>query len=390
MIIKNARIYGKNPKDIIVEKGIITKINECGLKHNQKEILDAKNLTLLPSFVDLNVSLKNDKFSLTNLELLENECLKGGVGAIILRDCMDFDEESFELFLHNLKQRKLKIFTSVKIKENKNLATLINKGAFCLECESSLNANLLRLGMQYALMKDVPVFVRCYDEDFDDNGVMNDCAMSFELGLSGMSGVAEISEVAKIKEIAKFYKSRVVFDLLSLENSLNLLSSKEPVLVGLHHLIKDDKNCEGFNTAAKIMPPLRAIKDMKFLKNALKKGKINFLSAMHSPKSISLKDLAFDEAAFGIHSICEFISLCYTFLVKEGLLSWEELCKATSKNPSEFLGLNSGEIKLGKEANLVLFDETKSFKPNSSSLYAKDTLFGAVKAHIIKGKVFDI
>lgn len=106
MIIKNARIYGKNPKDIIVEKGIITKINECGLKHNQKEILDAKNLTLLPSFVDLNVSLKNDKFSLTNLELLENECLKGGVGAIILRDCMDFDEESFELFLHNLKQSK--------------------------------------------------------------------------------------------------------------------------------------------------------------------------------------------------------------------------------------------------------------------------------------------
>ncbi len=42
---------------------------------------------------------KNDKFSLANLELLENECLKGGISSIVLRDCMDFDEESFALFL---------------------------------------------------------------------------------------------------------------------------------------------------------------------------------------------------------------------------------------------------------------------------------------------------
>ena len=157
--------------------------------------------------------------------------------------------------------------------------------------------------------------------------------------------------------------------------------------MSLHHLIKDDKNCEGFNTAAKIMPPLRTSKDVLFFKKALKQGKIKFLSAMHSPKSISLKDLAFDEAAFGIHSICEFISLCYTFLVKENFLSWEELCKITSFNPSEFLGLNSGEIKPGREANFVLFDENESFKLNSSSLYAKDTLFGVPKHHILQGEV---
>lgn len=387
MIIKNAKIYGKNPKDVVVERGIITQISECGLKHDQREILDAKNLTLLPSFTDLNVNLKNDKFSLVNLELLENECLKGGVGAVILRDVMDFDEENFDLFLQNLGQRKLRIFTSVRVKENKNLATLINKGAFCLECRSSLNANLLRLSMQYALMKNVPIFIHCYDEDFDDNGVMNDGPTSFELGLSGMSSVAEFSEVAKIREVEKFYESRVVFDLLSLKNSLSLLSPGEIVLVGLHHLIKDDKSCEGFNTAAKIMPPLRTPEDVAFLKDALKEGKINFLSAMHSPKSISLKDLAFDEAAFGIHSICEFMSLCYTFLVKEGFLSWEELCKSTGLNPSRFLGLNGGEIKPGREASFVLFDETKGFKPNSNSLYAKDTLFGEVKHHILRGEV---
>ncbi|HEB7537659.1 TPA: metal-dependent hydrolase [Campylobacter coli] len=388
MLIKNAKIYGENLQDLLIKDGKIVKIG-ANLDDND-EVLDAQGMTLLPSFVDLCVNLKNDKFSLSNLELLEKECLRGGVGAIILRDCMDFDEESFSLFLQNLKFRKIQIFPSVctldKQGKLKNLATLLNKGAHALELKSSCNANILRVSMQYALMKEKSIFVKCYDENFDDNGVMNDCEMSFELGLAGMSAVAESSEVAKIKEIAKFYGVKVIFDLLSLRRSIELLEDENLKLISIHHLIKDDNACTGFNTAAKLNPPLRSKEDKESLKQALKQGKIDFLSSLHSAKSISLKDLAFDEAAFGIHSICEFMSLCYTFLIKEGLLTWKNLCKVTSQNPSEFLGLNSGIIEVGKEANLVLFDESEEISAPKSSLYANDKLFGKVKLHFIKGE----
>ncbi|WP_144600393.1 metal-dependent hydrolase [Campylobacter coli] len=388
MLIKNAKIYGENLQDLLIKDGKIVKIG-ANLDDND-EVLDAQGMTLLPSFVDLCVNLKNDKFSLSNLELLEKECLRGGVGAIILRDCMDFDEESFSLFLQNLKFRKIQIFPSVctldKQGKLKNLATLLNKGAHALELKSSCNANILRVSMQYALMKEKNIFVKCYDENFDDNGVMNDCEMSFELGLAGMSAVAESSEVAKIKEIAKFYGVKVIFDLLSLKRSIELLEDENLKLISIHHLIKDDSACAGFNTAAKLNPPLRSKEDKESLKQALKQGKIDFLSSLHSAKSISLKDLAFDEAAFGIHSICEFMSLCYTFLIKERLLTWQNLCKVTSQNPSEFLGLNSGIIEVGKEANLVLFDESEEISAPKSSLYANDKLFGKVKLHLIKGE----
>lgn len=388
MLIKNAKIYGEILQDLLIKDGKIVKIG-ANLDDND-EVLDAQGMTLLPSFVDLCVNLKNDKFSLSNLELLEKECLRGGVGAIILRDCMDFDEESFSLFLQNLKFRKIQIFPSVctldKQGKLKNLATLLNKGAHALELKSSCNANILRVSMQYALMKEKNIFVKCYDENFDDNGVMNDCEMSFELGLAGMSAVAESSEVAKIKEIAKFYGVKVIFDLLSLKRSIELLEDENLKLISIHHLIKDDNACTGFNTAAKLNPPLRSKEDKESLKQALKQGKIDFLSSLHSAKSISLKDLAFDEAAFGIHSICEFMSLCYTFLIKEGLLTWKNLCKVTSQNPSEFLGLNSGIIEVGKEANLVLFDESEEISAPKSSLYANDKLFGKVKLHLIKGE----
>ncbi|EGB0291012.1 metal-dependent hydrolase [Campylobacter coli] len=388
MLIKNAKIYGENLQDLLIKDAKIVKIG-ANLDDND-EVLDAQGMTLLPSFVDLCVNLKNDKFSLSNLELLEKECLRGGVGAIILRDCMDFDEESFSLFLQNLKSRKVQIFPSAcaldKQGKLKNLATLLNKGAYALELKSSSNANILRVGMQYALMKEKSLFVKCYDENFDDNGVMNDCEMSFELGLAGMSAVAESSEVAKIKEIAKFYGVKVIFDLLSLKRSMELLGDENLKLISIHHLIKDDSACAGFNTAAKLNPPLRSKEDKESLKQALKQEKIDFLSSLHSAKSISLKDLAFDEAAFGIHSICEFMSLCYTFLIKEGLLTWQNLCKVTSQNPSEFLGLNSGIIEVGKEANLVLFDENEEISAPKSSLYANDKLFGKVKLHLVKGE----
>lgn len=388
MLIKNAKIYGENLQDLLIKDGKIVKIG-ANLDDND-EVLDVQGMTLLPSFVDLCVNLKNDKFSLSNLELLEKECLRGGVGAIILRDCMNFDEESFSLFLQNLKTRKIQIFPSIcaldKQGKLKNLATLFNKGAHALELKSSSDANILRVGMQYALMKEKSIFVKCHDENFDDNGVMNDCEASFELGLAGMSAVAESSEVAKIQEIAKFYGVKVIFDLLSLKRSIELLEGENLKLISIHHLIKDDSACAGFNTAAKLNPPLRSKEDKESLKQALKQGKIDFLSSLHSAKSISLKDLAFDEAAFGIHSVCEFMSLCYTFLVKEGLLTWQNLCKATSQNPSEFLGLNSGIIEVGKEANLVLFDQNEEISAPKSSLYANDKLFGKVKLHLVKGE----
>ncbi|EAK0964653.1 metal-dependent hydrolase [Campylobacter upsaliensis] len=381
MIIKNAKIYGKELKDLEISQGLIQKIGE---NLQGEEIFDAKGLTLLPSFIDLCVYLKNDKFSLNHLDLLEKECLKGGVSTILLRDVMDFDEETFILFLQNLSHRTLQIFSSVKVKEPlKNIASMINQGAVALELESKLNANILKIAMQYALMKKVPIFAKCLNEDFDDNGVMNDCLLSSKLGLIGMSEIAESSEVAKLKEIAAFYQSEVIYDCLSLARSLKI-ATDETILVSIHHLIKNENACENFNTAAKIKPPLRSEEDRAFLQNALKKGKIRFLSAMHCPKSSNLKDLAFDEAAFGIHSICEYVSLCYSFLVQNAFMSWEELCKFTSLNAAEFLRLNSGELKEGREANLVLFDESASIKTPLNSLY--DELKGEVKHHLLKGE----
>ena len=432
MLIKNAKIYGAKSQDIRVRDGLIVEIgkdlkaesvdlsknsnknsenshlnaknssqnsknsgsksqnSKNGTANAQEEVLDAKGLTLLPAFIDLNVALKNEHFSIENLKILEAECLKSGVCAVVLKDTMDFDEESLALFLEHLKSLKVKVFAAVRVLDGfgklKNLSTLINKGAFALQSASNVRANVLRQSMQYAQMKDKPLFVHCYESGYDDNGVMNDSQTSFELGLVGISGVSEFSEVAKIKQVAEFYNAKVLYECVSLGRSLDLLENKDLIQTSIHHLLKTDEECREFNTFAKLMPPLRSKKDTAALQKALKVGKISFLSSLHSPKSITHKDVAFDEAGFGVDAMSEYISLCYSFLVRGGFFSWERLCDFTSLNQAEFLRLNSGKIAIGKEANLVLFDENAKFQAPPTSLYAKDELLGQIKAHFIKGE----
>ncbi|WP_139470883.1 metal-dependent hydrolase [Campylobacter armoricus] len=386
MIIKNAKIYGEQKLDLKIEDGKITQIaNDL---NDDEQIIDIEGKTLLPSFIDLNVSLLDNEFSIDKLYNLEKACLRGGVGTIVLKDSLEANTQGYALYFDKLKSLDINILPTINVLDKtgklKNIATLIDLGAEGLELSSTLGANYLRQCMQYASMKSSPIFLKCFDESFDDHGVMNDSKMSFELGLIGISDIAEISEVAKMKELVEFYGNNACFGALGIIKSFELLENHQSE-ISIHHLIKDENACENFNTYAKILPPLRSKNELSHLMRMLQNGNITFLTSLHTPSS--RKDLAFDEADFGINAIAMYMSLCFN-LVKEGFLTWKELCDFTSYNQAQFLGLNKGKIEIGYDADLVVFDENTSY--NGKDLYKNDTLEGKVIKHFIKGKVFSL
>ncbi|EAJ1254467.1 metal-dependent hydrolase [Campylobacter lari] len=387
MIVKNAKIYGEQKSDLKIENGKITQIaNDL---NDDEHIVDIEGKTLLPSFIDLNVSLLDNEFSIDKLYDLEKACLKGGVGTIVLKDSLEANTQGYALYFDKLKSLDINVLPTINVLDKtgklKNIATLINMGAKGLELSSTLGANYLRQSMQYASMKSSLVFLKCFDESFDDHGVMNDGKVSFELGLTGISYIAETSEVAKMKELVVFYKNKACFSSLTIARSFEL-SHNQCNEISIHHLIKDESACENFNTYAKILPPLRSKSELANLKKMLQDKKITFLSSLHSPSS--KKDLAFDEADFGINAISIYMSLCFTYLIKEGVLTWKELCEFSSYNQAQFLGLNKGKIEIGFDADLVVFDENTSFK--GKDLYQNDELKGKVCKHLIGGKVFSV
>ncbi len=402
MVIKNAVIFedGKEKKvDVKIEGDKIVEVSPR-ITTLGDEFFDAEGLYLFPSIIDLNVRLYNDKLNRKNLERLFENAILGGVGSFVLMP--DFspriDNETVLEFLNERisYESKLDIFLSIAASDGNrlnNISTLLKYGSDVLFEKSSSNGNLIRRAMQYAKMKQIPLMIFCNNPDLNDSGVMNESEVSFTLGLPGISKISEISEVAKILEMAIYYDIEILFQSLSTRRSIEIVNEGKRknknifCEVSIHHLCKNDSSCEDFNTAAKIMPPLREERERERLIEALKEDKIDTITALHSPKSIIYKDVAFSDALYGIDSIRDFLSVCYSYLVREGIIDFEKLFEKVSLNPAKILNLKDrGRVKEGYRADLILFDPTyKEVKKDKNSLYNKDTLYGKIEKVMIKG-----
>ena len=406
LLIKNCIVvFEKNEKkvDVKIRDGVIEEIADAIGIDKSYELLDAKGSYLLPGIVDLNVRVENDALNLPNLEKLYESTKKGGVTSFVLspRFLPLIDNQTFmHLLSSELTLKYPSLIFSIKALIDKdltklnNISTLTKYNINIIQENSAINSNLTRRILQYAKMNDSLFFTFCENPDLNDGGVMHDGEVSFKLGLSGISKVGEISEVAKILQMSLFYEVKTHFQALSTDESLTLISDAKERFshlsseVSIHHLLLDDLSCDDFNTYSKLNPPLRSCEEKNLLLQALKDGKIDTITSLHSPKSVLYKDVAFKDAMFGICSIEDFMSLCYTFLVKTGHISLWELMEFISKNPAKILGLeNVGEVKQGYRANLMLFNPNSEKKIEKlHSPYVGKSVFGDVWRTILLPK----
>jgi dihydroorotase len=406
LLIKNAKLANEQISDILIEEGKIKSIEvNLGIP-KEGRIIDAKGCYVLPGLVDLNVRLANSQLNTDSLKKLTNSSLKGGVTTSVIMP--DFSPrldnstllEHFKIKAQN-EEASLHVAAPLVNEETQklnNIATLLNNGASAIWTTSSSNANLLKRGFQYARMKKAPIFCKCYEPDLDDNGVMNEGEVSAKLGLPGISKISENAEVAKVAELSLMNNTKIIFQSLSTKRALDIIYTMKKVNknisseVSIHHLCKSDESCDGFNTYAKIFPPLREESERQELLKALQKGQIDALTSAHSPCSVLYKDVAFENAQFGLGALEEYLSLCFTFLVKPGYISMEKLEKLCAQNPAQILAQEKiGRIEPGYNADLVIFDPNVSLNvEDKTSLYQGDTLFGKVIKVIKDAQVVDV
>lgn len=370
MVIKNAKIVDSDSifeNDVLIKDG---KIEKIGKNLNDKDVVDANGAFLLPGLVDLNVKFYDDLVSSENIEKLSKKALKGGVSTVLLNPDLNpaIDNEIILEFIKSeSKNYNLEIIPLVKaVKEKESLseiAILLKKGANSIYFESDISSFLICRIFEYAKMYGVTLHCKPTNSDIKSVGVMNEGEVSSRLGLSGIDEIEEVSEVAKIIEFAKKYGVEVLFKSLSSARSIELIKKakdegvKVYAEVSIHHLLKTDKECEDYNTKAKLDPPLRDEKNRAKLIEFLKNKDIDILTSLHSPKSSLQKDISFDEAAFGVDAISSFLQDLYENFVKKEILSFSEILKLTYFNPLKVLKKDVSEIKKGYSEALILFDE---------------------------------
>lgn len=408
-LIKGATVCDKNRLEIGDVRIIDGKIDEVMADLTPdpgEEVIEADGLHLLPGLIDLNVRIKDDSLTLQNLEKLSLAALCGGLTqAILMPDSNPaIDSEAVvEFVTASAMNRKGTVISPIcnginTHNELTDMSILIKQGCLGIYSPSALNGNLLRRIFEYGSMWDVPLFCRCEDITLSGSGVMNEGFVSSKLGLPGIPAIAETKEVAKLGEIALSTDAPLVFQSLSSERSLQITSKTKQEggrvfsEVSIHHLSLTEKACEKFNTAAKIKPPLKSEATRQKLIESLKRGQVDLLTSAHSAKSVTKKDLAFEEASFGINAIESYFSLLYTFLVRGADVSLSQVAELASYNPAHLLKQETkGLIEPGYDADLILVDLKSSKKVKSVySPYRYEELFGSVKWVFIGGEKLEL
>lgn len=393
MLISNAivcDVNGERELDVRIENGVVVEIGE-----NLKglESIDAKGAYLLPSLVDTNVKLLDSTLNAKNIQAVSNAANKAGIGHIVLNadSSPAIDNDAVLEFAQHgtskLDGAKVDLMLNT-LKEDStlsNIAILLKKGAVAPYMSTIAKNNLAIKIAEYVQMYNVTLFCKAEDNSLINAGVMLDGDVSSKLGLAGIPELSEVLHVSRMIEIARYFKIKILFKAIASPRSVELIAraKKEGVKVScevsIHHLINSDEACEGFNTLAKLNPPLASHEDMLQLQTALKNGDIDVLTTLHQANSPLNKEVAFYDASYGCEGLNSAFSLYYTKLVKSGLISMSELVKLACKNPAETIGIQKGVIEVGVKAELLLFNPyAKTILKDSGSLYNNQELSGVV------------
>ena len=154
-----------------------------------------------------------------------------------------------------------------------------------------------------------------------------------------------------------------------------------------HYLVLDDSHLQE-DGRFKMNPPLRSKEDRLALIQGVKDGTIDMLATDHAPHSKEEKSRGLANSAFGIVGLETAFAVCYTKLVKTGVITLEKLIDLLAINPRKRFN-----IPLGNDFSV--WDLNQSFVVNPDEFLSKgratpfegETLFGVNQMTVRNGEI---
>ena len=262
------------------------------------------------------------------------------------------------------------------------------------------NSELMRRALEYAAGIGILVISHAEELELVGEGVMNEGFTSTELGLKGIPRVAEDIATARETMLAEYTGTPIHIAHVSTKGSVQIIREAKARGVKVtcetapHYFTLTDDAVRGYNTNAKMNPPLREADDLAAIKAGLKDGTIDAIATDHAPHHVDEKDVEFNEAMNGIIGLETSLPLSLS-LVQQGVLTLQQLVEKMSCKPSTILGLDRGTLKVGSVADITVIDPVKSWTVESGKLASKsknspwlgETMTGAAAVTVVAGKV---
>jgi len=161
-----------------------------------------------------------------------------------------------------------------------------------------------------------------------------------------------------------------------------------------HYFSLDHSAVVGFDTHAKMKPPLRTPEDVQAIKKGLAEDVIDVIATDHAPHSPLEKEVEFDKAAFGVIGLETALPLTLD-LVREGVLDLPRAIRKMSHEPAKILGLPGVTLETGSRADLAIIDPEREWVLQTTDIHSKSknspfigrTLKGKNELTMVGGKV---
>lgn len=398
MVFKNIRFVSENED----------RITDIHLEDGSDKVVYAENLVAIPGLVDMHCHLRDPGFEYKeDIESGVKAAAKGGFAKIA---CMPntrpvVDNSAIVTYIREKSERlnSVKVYPIGAISKNlegKELAEIGDMalhGAVAISDDGNpvMSSSLMKKAMMYASGFGMTVISHCEDKDLAEDGSMNEGYVSTVLGLRGIPKAAEEVMVARDLVLAEYLNLPIHIAHVSTKLAVDLIrdAKKRGVKVTCetcpHYFTLTDEAVFGFNTYAKVNPPLRGKEDVQAIIEGLKDGTIDVIATDHAPHHEDEKKIEFQLAANGISGFETAFGLSYTYLVKAGHLSLSGLVEKMSLNPQKILKISDDGI------NITIFDPDAKYVVESERFLSKGKnspfggfeLFGEVMYTVVDGRI---
>ncbi len=390
--------------DVLIENGTISAVGPKLAAPAGARILPAAGQLVLPGFVDLHVHFREPGFEYKETIQSGTEAAVAGgfttVCAMPNTNPVNDNQAVTEFMLERAKAagnaHLYPIGAITKRSEGKELAEIGDlRRAGCIAISDDgkpvMNSLVMRRAMEYARAFDVPVVDHCEDLHLSEGGCMNEGVISTELGLPGIPSAAEDVMVARNVSLAELTGARLHLAHISTAGSVRMV--REAKARGLkvtaeacpHHFTLTEELTRGYNTHAKMNPPLRTSQDVQAIKDGLRDGTIDVIATDHAPHATQEKQQEFTEAPFGIVGLETALPLTLA-LVEEGVLTLESAVDKLATAPAKAFSINAGTLAVGAPADVAIVDPGLEWEVDPSRFRSKsrNTPFAGWK---VKGRV---
>lgn len=239
------------------------------------------------------------------------------------------------------------------------------------------SAQLMRSALEYARTFNIPVADHCEEPTLAKGGAMNEGVVSARLGLKGIPSEAE--EIMAIRDIllARRTGGHVHLCHMSTRGSVELIrwgkdrGIRVTAEVCPHHLSLTEEAVEGYDTNAKMNPPLRTADDVEAIQEAVRDGTIDLVATDHAPHHYDEKEREFSDAPNGIVGLETALAVVVTHLVVPGIIAWPVLVDRMSTTPARVFGLPGGTLRRGSVADITIFDPAADWTVNPDAFLSK-------------------